>query len=266
VEKQLARIECRVVVEPCRKNTAPAIAYALDQCKIGPQECVIVVPSDHLIEPEDVFLLSLAMLQARADMGKIITFGIRPTRPETGYGYIETGSPWDSLVFSVKRFVEKPDRQRAGEYILQPRFFWNSGMFLMQAATFWRELDRYAPSIRENLNQFSEMPNISIDYAMMEQSKEILLYPLAVSWSDVGSWDSVYEVMAKDSNQNVTMGRVLALDTKNSLIIGNKRIISTIGLDDLIIIETEEAILISKKGESERVKALLEQMKKQPIS
>lgn len=272
VEEQLEKIgiDCPILVEPLRRNTAPAIALAVKvlQSEYGAKdgEPILVVPSDHLIEPEVIFLHALEQLDPK---NKIITFGIRPTKPETGYGYIEIGKKFNGLTFEAKRFVEKPNRETAEKYVGNPHFFWNSGMFLFTAETFWRQLKLHAPqqaalfdlNLSEVVKRFGELSDLSIDYAIMEKSKDILVCPLAISWSDVGCWDSVYEMMEKDQDQNVKIGQVLAIDTTNSLIIGGKRIISTIGLDDLLIIETDEAILISKKGESQRVKALLQELK-----
>lgn len=275
VEEQLLAIgaNCRILVEPMRKNTAPAIALAIkalkEECGARDFDPVLVVPSDHLMEPETVFLRALELLQERvSSLNKIVTFGLRPTKPETGYGYIQIGEKFDGLTFQTRRFVEKPDRETAEKYMKDSHFFWNSGMFLFSIQTFSEQLSLHAPHISELfqltlpecLRRFDEMPDVSIDYAIMEKSKDIVLYPLAISWSDVGSWDSVYEMMKKDQDQNVKVGQVLAIDTTNSLIIGGKRIISTIGLDDLLIVETEDAILISKKGESERVKILLQKL------
>jgi len=276
VEEQLGKIDakCRILVEPTRKNTAPAIGLAIKilqtEYQAKPTDSVLVVPSDHLIEPEILFLHALEQINGSSDFAnKIITFGIRPTKPETGYGYIEIGNKFNPLTFTAKRFVEKPNHATAEKYVVNPHFFWNSGMFLFSIQTFWDQLHAHSPqlsslfesNLKTVLECFHELPDLSIDYAIMEKSKDILLYPLAVSWSDVGCWDSVYEVMEKDQNQNVKIGQVLAIDTTNSLIIGGKRIISTIGLDDLLIVETEDAILISKKGESQRVKALLQELK-----
>ncbi len=272
VEEQLEKIDakCPILVEPLRKNTAPAIALAIkvlqEEFATAADEPILILPSDHLIEPEVIFLNALERLEPK---NKLITFGIRPTRADIGYGYIEIGKKWDGLTFEVKRFVEKPDRLRAEKYVRSPNFFWNSGMFLFTAQAFWNQLEKHCPELKrffdlplENLRKdFEKVPNLSIDYALMEKSHEILVCPLALLWSDVGSWDSVYEVMEKDENQNVKIGQVHTVDTTNSLIIGGKRLISTIGLDDLLIIETEDALLISKKGESQRVKALLEELK-----
>jgi mannose-1-phosphate guanylyltransferase / mannose-6-phosphate isomerase len=268
VEEQLGKIgaRCAILVEPHKRNTAPAIALALKALQPNPTEPILVVPSDHLIEPEVIFLHALEQLDPK---NQIVTFGIRPTKAETGYGYIEIGKKFNALTFEIKRFVEKPDQATAEKYVGNPHFFWNSGMFLFTAETFWRQLKLHAPQIAplfdlrlsEVVSRFEELPDLSIDYAIMEKSNDILVCPLAISWSDVGCWDSVYDVMEKDQDQNVKIGQVLAIDTTNSLIISGKRIISTIGLDDLLIIETDEAILISKKGESQRVKTLLQELK-----
>lgn len=276
VQEQMGKIEARVriLVEPLRKNTAPAIAFAVkfleEECRAKASDSVLVMPSDHLLEPEVIFLHALEHLQKTALEKKIITFGIRPTKPETGYGYIEIGERHPSGAFEGLRFVEKPDLKTAEKYVENPHFFWNSGMFLFSIQTFWTQLQEYCPSLsllfkndlKSAIENFHAMPDLSIDYAVMEKTKDILVYPLPVSWSDVGSWDSVYEMMEKDQNQNVKVGQVHTVDTKNSLIIGGKRVISTIGLEDLLIVETEEALLISKKGESQRVKTLLQQLQK----
>ncbi len=272
VTEQLSKIgiDCPILIEPMRKNTAAAIALAVktlqNEMGCSPSESILVVPSDHLIEPEEIFLHALEQLQPRA---KIITFGIRPTKPETGYGYIEMGKKCDPLTFEVKRFVEKPNLKLAEKYLRNPHFFWNSGMFLFTPQSFWEQLQLHAPSfgalfqldLKEVMSRFGELPELSIDYCIMEKSKDLLVCPLAITWSDVGCWDSVYDVLQKDEDRNVKIGDVLAIDTTNSLIIGGKRIVSTIGLDDLLIVETDEAILISKKGESQRVKALLQELR-----
>lgn len=276
VKEQLKKIHANasIIVEPFRKNTTPAIGLSIKVLEevhgAKESDSVLVVPSDHLIEPEVIFLSALKRLDPD---DSIITFGIRPHKPETGYGYIEIGKQIDALNFHVVRFIEKPNFENAKRYTARPTFFWNSGMFLFKIKTFWKELQQHSlsmyqlfePSLEKVLENFEKMPDLSMDYAIMEKSNKVLVCPLAISWSDVGCWDSVYEVMEKDEDQNVKVGNVLAIDTTNSLIIGGKRIISTIGLDDLLIIETEEAVLIAKKGESQRVKALLEELKNKAL-
>lgn len=272
VKKQLKKIDanCPILVEPTRKNTTPAIGLGIKTLEekhgASEEDSILVVPSDHLIEPEAIFLGALEQIDPK---DKIVTFGIRPLKPETGYGYIEIGEKYDALNFYVKSFIEKPSLEKAKECFGSPLFFWNSGMFLFKVKTFWKELQLHAPEmyalfqkdLKTVISSFNKMPDLSIDYALMEKSKDVLVCPLAISWSDVGSWDSVYEVMEKDQDKNVKIGKVHTIDTTNSLIIGGKRIISTIGLDDLLIVETDEAVLIAKKGESQKVKNLLSELK-----
>ncbi len=277
VEQQLQKTECygkvRILVEPLRRNTAPAIGLALqylkERCRAKDQDAIVVLPSDHLIEPEAIFLHALEEVESLAsEKNQIITFGIRPTKPETGYGYIQIGKKFDGLTYRAAQFVEKPDRKTAEKYCVDTHFYWNSGMFVFSPRTFWSQLKMHAPdlsgkfgnSFEETAQHYEQMPDLSIDYALMEKSKEILVCPLAVSWSDVGSWDSVYEVMEKDENRNVKIGNIYDIDTKNSLIFGGKRLISTIGLEDLIIVETEDVLFISKKGEGQRVKMLVKEL------
>jgi mannose-1-phosphate guanylyltransferase / mannose-6-phosphate isomerase len=263
-----ADVRCQVLVEPEKKNTAPAIALAVSyllQKGCEKEECVLVASSDHLISPEKVFLDAIPDGIAHAMQGKHVVFGVRPNKPETGYGYIKADRQGD-----VEQFVEKPDAIKAQEYILSGDYWWNSGIFLFRVDVFMQEMKEHCAAIADLLSegfkgaiaQFSEMPDISIDYALMEKSKKTAMISLDVSWSDVGSWDSLYDVMDKDENSNVKIGRVCAMDTKNCLILGSKRLISTIGLEDLIIVETEDVLLIGKKGESQKVKQLVEELKK----
>lgn len=273
VEEQLKKIgaPCQILIEPSRKNTAAAIAFAVQSLQelrdVSSSETILVVPSDHLIEPETVFLQTLQKIEPKSH---IVTFGIETTRPETGFGYIEKGKRFDALTFQIERFVEKPDYQTAKLYVQNPLFLWNSGMFLFRVETFWHQLSLHAPeiyryflcSVQETRDRFESMESKSIDYAVLEKSKDVLVCPLSLSWSDVGSWDSVYEVMEKDENQNVKVGHVFTIDTENSLIIGGKKVISTIGLRDILIVETEDGILISKRGESQKVKDVLEELKR----
>lgn len=276
VQEQLDKLgsskKIHILVEPTRRNTAPAIALSMQFlktfCGARNSEPILVLPSDHLINPESVFLDAIEQMGELAEEKWMITFGIRPTRAETGYGYIQIGPKQGASAFVAETFVEKPDLETAQKYLADSHFYWNSGMFLFSMETFWRQLKLHAPEIHEisfssyeeTIRRFDEMPNLSIDYAIMEKSKDILLCPLSVQWSDIGSWDSIYEVMEKDRNQNVKIGQVVAIDTKNSLIISGKRLISTIGLQDLLIIETEDAVFISKKGESQQLKTLVQQL------
>jgi mannose-1-phosphate guanylyltransferase / mannose-6-phosphate isomerase len=263
---------CHVLIEPQRRNTAAAIAlsvrYLEEKLQIRPEQNILVLPSDHFISPEEKFYHYLENASLAIQRGKIVLFGIKPYKPETGYGYVRIGPLFMDDIYSVEQFFEKPDLARAKEYFLRPDYFWNAGMFGFTPETFWRELREHTPEIYRLsqqdyfsvVRQFPQMPNISIDYALMEKSRQTAICPMELSWSDVGSWDNVYEVMKKDENQNVRVGKVLDIDTKNSLIIGGKRLIATIGLEDMLIVETAEAIFISKKGESQRVKGLISEL------
>lgn len=268
-----SKASIRILVEPERKNTAAAIAFA---CKslmqsARPQDLVLVVPSDHLIEPEEQFAAAVEAIIPTAVQGKIITFGIAPTKPETGYGYLQLGDPFDSHTYTVEKFIEKPSREKAAELIESEKVYWNAGIFAFSLSTFWKELKTHAPQIADLSSgsftemrlAFSEMPDISIDYAIMEKSEAIVACPLKISWSDVGSWDSLYEIATKDESGNVLKGNICQIQAKNNLIFSKKRLIAAIDIEDLLIIETDDAILIGKRGESQKVKSLLQKLKTQ---
>lgn len=261
----------QICLEPAQKNTAPAVAWALkvleENYHLKKQEAVLICPSDHWISPEEIFLKNVGEAISFAEQGNIVTFGIRPSHPETGYGYIRTSL--GGGISPVEAFVEKPDLQTATQYILGGQHLWNAGIFLLTQESFWREAMEHAPmlgkyadaSLQELSEMFTTLPEVSFDYAVMEKTKRAVVMPLEVTWSDVGSWDSLYDVLDKDEENNVTIGNVYALDTKKSLIIGGKRLISTIGLEDTLVIDTEDALFIAKRGESQRVRALVDALK-----
>lgn len=267
-------LERQILVEPERKNTGPAICLAVkylqDFLGCNEDECFLVSSSDHLITPQTVFLEGIKLAEQIARKGWHVIFGIRPHKPETGYGYVKGKPTEDPNVWKVEQFIEKPDYSLAQEYVLSGDYLWNSGIFLFQIGSFLKEIQQYSASIaslskgsfKELSVSFGEMPDISIDYALMEKSQNVMILPLDVSWSDVGSWDSVYDVLEKDSNQNAKVGNILDIDTKNCLIMGGKRLISTVGLEDILVIETDDALFIGRKGESQRVKHLVEELKK----
>lgn len=275
VRKQLEKIDqnlCKnIIVEPCRRNTAPAlmlcIRYILEKMKEDSNQPVLFLPSDHILEPEAEFLQKLEKVEPLIKDGSILAFGIHPDKPETGYGYIQLGSKLNKYFRNVQAFVEKPDKETAIRYVRSGNYLWNSGMFAFTGQTFLHEIKIHSPEFfmlsqtySSTLSNYAKMPNISIDYALMEKTKNIVVCPLQLDWSDIGSWDSVYDVLEKDENQNVKRGNVIDIDTKNSLIIGQKRLISTIGLDDVLIVETNDVIFMAKKGESQKVKGLIQAM------
>lgn len=271
-----------IILEPVGRNTAPAIALGMKYCteKLGcrKDEVLFISPSDHTIKPADRFAEYIKLSGEIAGKGNIVTFGIKPTRPETGYGYIKAGKPAslqadkpDAVYFRVEKFTEKPDMDTATQYINEGGYYWNSGMFAFSIGTMAEELRRYAPDIRNMLDlsfdrmvsDFKQMPEISIDYAVAEKSEKIVILPLDIYWNDIGSWDSLYDVVDKDERGNITMGDTITIDTKDTLIISGKRLISTIGMEDCLIVDTEDAVLIAKKGETQKVREIVERLKEE---
>jgi mannose-1-phosphate guanylyltransferase/mannose-6-phosphate isomerase len=282
VEKQILDIDsdniCEIISEPLPKNTAPAIAYSLkyleEICKVHSTDKILVTPSDHSIEPESNFHKYLDLCTNQTN-SKIIIFGTAASKAETGYGYIEIGEPVNCLTYEIKNFIEKPSLEESKKYIISGKHYWNCGIFLFSIETFWEQLKIHAQNIyaiaknnfHEVRDRYHLMPNISIDYAMMEKTKELLIAPFITGWSDIGSWDSVYEVLEKDADQNVLIGDISTIDTHNSLIISNgNKIISTIGLDDLLIIDTKDNLLITRKGESQKVKLTVQNITNRNIT
>ena len=267
-----------VILEPASRNTAPAIALGIKYCleKLGCSEddVVFVSPSDHVIRPVDTFINAIVQAEAIAKKGYIVTFGIKPASPETGYGYIKAGARGADVngagYFKVDAFVEKPNLDTATRYVSEGNYYWNSGMFAFSIKTMLDAFGKYAPDIQKALGDtfsgmitsYPQMPEISIDYAVMEKSDRVVTIPLDLYWNDIGSWDSLYEVLDKDADGNVKTGDVLAIDTKGTFILGGKRLISTIGLEDLLIVETDDAILVAKRGEAQKVKEVVSKLKK----
>jgi mannose-1-phosphate guanylyltransferase/mannose-6-phosphate isomerase len=272
-----------VILEPQSRNTAPAIALGIKYCveKLGcsEEEIIFISPSDHVIRPIDRFVEYFRLAEEIAKKGYILTFGIMPDRPETGYGYIKANRQQavgskeaeakGKTFYPVQRFVEKPDLKTAGQYLEEGNYYWNSGMFAFSIGTILAELKKYSPKISdmfsksfdEMVAQFDQMPEISIDYAVMEKSEKVAVLPLDLYWNDIGSWDSLHEVLSRDENGNAAVGDVMTIDTKNCLIFGNKRLLSTIGLEDCLIVETDDAVLIAKKGETWKVKEIVNRLK-----
>lgn len=279
VRMQLSELAANVHVlsEPVSKNTAPAIALAAKfiMQKSNSDPVIIVVPSDHLIENRDKFLSTVKKGEKLAQAGYIVTFGIKPDYPETGYGYINTS---DSLQdgFKVKEFVEKPDIETAKKYLNAGTYYWNSGIFMFKASTLTEEIEKLAPEIAKISKEidftksdeipfisFDKMPNISIDYAVMEKSNRIALVKLESDWNDLGSWQSIYDISKKDNNGNVFAGHVLDEGSKNSFVYSSSKLVATIGLEDTVIVETEDAILACKKDKTQEVKRIYEKLKQQ---
>ncbi|MBQ3311950.1 mannose-1-phosphate guanylyltransferase/mannose-6-phosphate isomerase [bacterium] len=267
-----------VLAEPIGKNTAPAIAVATKYIKTVSKEndpVILVVPSDHLIKNLAAFKTTVMRGEKLAKEGYIVTFGIQPSYPETGYGYINVENEKLLDGFKVKQFVEKPDAVTAQKYIDEGSYYWNSGIFMFKVSTFLNELQNTNKEIFDNLNnfdfsksieipyvQFNKMPSISVDYAVMEKSNKIALVKLESDWNDLGSRQAIYDVSEKDSNGNVFVGNILDEGSKNSFAYSSSKLVSTIGLEDTVVVETEDAILVCKTDNTQDVKLIYERLKK----
>lgn len=269
--KSINAEKAHIITEPMGKNTAPAIALAQIYCKdilnCEDDEVLFVSPSDHLIKPIDKFQ---ELVQGANDVAKdsIVTLGIKPIKPETGYGYIEVEKN-NELVNKVVSFKEKPDVVTAEKYLQAGNYFWNSGMFMFSIKTMQEELKTYMPKIEEiiqngyeyTINNFVKMPDISIDYAIAEKSQKMKMIAVKdVYWNDIGSFDAIAEVLA-DKENNVFMGDILSEDCTDTMIIGENRLIAGIDLNNLMIIDTPDALLVAKKGESQKVKNIVNRLK-----
>ena len=279
VRMQLSELTENPIIlgEPVAKNTAPAIVLATKYIiqKSASDPIILAVPSDLLIKDNEKFVSTIKKGEKLAQKGYIVTFGIKPDYPETGYGYIDTAEKIGDG-FKVKKFVEKPNFETAKEYLKQNTFYWNSGIFMFKASTILNETVKHATEIAKvseefdfsESNQipfinFDKMPNISIDYAVMEKSDNIALVKLESDWYDIGSWQAIYNVSKKDENGNVFVGHVLDQNSKNSFVYASSKLVTTIELEDTVIVETEDAILACKKDKTQEVKQIYETLKKQ---
>lgn len=279
VQLQLEHIakDITVLAEPLAKNTAPAIAAAIKFIQTKEEDpIVLVVPSDHLIKNTKNFYETVKKGERLAQEGYIVTFGIEPDYPETGYGYINILKKPLFDGFKVKEFVEKPDAKTAQKYVEAKTYFWNSGIFMFKLSTMIDEIKNLAPEIfsvmqefdfsnstKMEYNLFDKMPNISVDYAIMEKSDKIALVKLESDWNDLGSWQSIYDVSNKDKNNNVFLGHVLDEDSKNSLVYSSSKLVATVGLDNVVLVETEDAVLACRKDKTQDVKKIFDILKKQ---
>jgi len=269
--EELNKFNNKYLLEPIGKNTAPAIALAC--MSLDYDEIVLVTPSDHLINNELEYEKVLKVAKKLADENHLVTFGITPTFPETGFGYIESEG------LDVKAFHEKPDLETAEKYLELGNYYWNSGMFCFKAGVFLDELKKYSNEIYDKClvalknasnnvmirikhDDMINIPENSIDYAVMEKSEKVKVIPSNIDWSDIGSFDALYEELEKDENKNTINKRHISINSANNLIYGKDKYIATIDVDDLIIVDTGDALLISKKGSSQKVKEIVKQIKK----
>lgn len=269
-----------IILEPVGRNTAPAIALAaLQAIKSNEDPLLLVLAADHVIKNEQAFTESVKQAQAHAEAGKLVTFGIVPTAPEVGYGYIKRGEAQPKSGYAVAEFVEKPNQETAESYLETGDFYWNSGMFLFKASRYLAELKTHRPDIlaacekamidtqsdldfvRVNTAAFEDCPDDSVDYAVMEKTSDAVVVPMDCGWSDVGSWSALWEVSPKDNNGNAFKGDVISIDTNNSFVYAKDKLVSIIGLEDVAVVETKDAILVSKLSEVQKVKEIVEQLK-----
>ena len=259
-----------IITEPLGRNTAPAILYGTLKILAEVEDALVFVfPADHVIEDARALEDAIKRADLLAQDGFIVTFGIKPQFPETGYGYIEGGVPIEECGLRIKRFVEKPNEEKAIEYLNSGNYFWNAGIFAFKASTIINEFREHAPEIFEILaggdhvdeSTYSKLPNISFDYAIMENTDRGAVLPVSFKWSDVGSWKSVYDFLPKEKNNNVLNGDIIAKNSKNCLIKGDRRLIVANGLSDIAVVDTDDAILISHIDHSSNVKSIVNELK-----
>ena len=278
---------CSIFLEPVGRNTAPAIALAaLNAVARGKgDQVLLVLAADHVIENDTAFRTAVKLAVPLAEEGKLVTFGIVPTHAETGYGYIKRGADEASSSFLVEAFVEKPDADTAENYVASGAYYWNSGMFMFRADSYIAALAKFRPDIlaaceaamkavsidfdfiRVDADAFKNCPDESVDYAVMEplcaevDSGSVVVVPLDAGWSDVGSWSALWEIKQKDEQGNVLSGDVISQDTRNCLVMSDHRLITTLGVDDLIIVDTKDALMVAHKDKIQNVKSIVAEIK-----
>jgi len=289
-----------IILEPEGKNTAPAIAAAahyittkirghdLDSIGIkdrvplsSSSQLLLVLPADHIIQDTQAFHQAIKIARKQVEQDKLVTFGITPTESNTGYGYIEKSSEMEDHACKIKRFVDKPDLETAKQYLENGSYLWNSGMFVFSAQNYLKELNKYNPKISESCKQaieqakqdydflrldptaFSESPVDSIDYAVMEKTENAVVVALDAGWNDIGNWSALYQIGEKDKNGNVIKGNAITTETTNSYIDANHHMVATIGVDNLIIVDTADATLVVSKDKTQQVKQIVEQLQQQ---
>ncbi|AGB42262.1 mannose-1-phosphate guanylyltransferase [Halobacteroides halobius DSM 5150] len=280
MKEQLPEIPMdNIAVEPMRKNTAACIGLAsLYIERKDPEAVMMVLPSDHLIKDEANFLEVMESAVEVANRGdNLVTLGIRPNHPETGYGYIDYASKYDEIdgneVFEVNAFTEKPDKETAKKFVDDGTYLWNSGMFVWKVSTIRKMFKEHMPQLHKGLQkmkealgtpkerevvteEFAKLDSISIDYGIMEKAENIYVIPGSFGWDDIGSWPALERVEKRDKNGNVIKGEHIGIDTENTIVHGNGKIVTTVGLDDVVIVDTEDAILVCDKKRAQEVKEI----------
>lgn len=273
---EIGSLPSAIILEPMGKNTAPAVALAALTAK--PDDVLLVLPADHVISNTQVFQQAVIEAGTLAEQGFLVTFGIVPTEPQTAYGYIKRSTIKQGVAYGVEAFVEKPDSQTAQQYIDSGDYFWNSGMFAFKADTFLQELAKFNPQMlaicrevsqtatvdldftRLDKNLFATCPADSIDYAVMEKTTKAVVIPLDAGWNDVGSWSALWQVTAKDTCGNAISGDVITIDSHNSYIHAEHKLVTVIGVDNLIIVQTDDALMIAAKDRVQDVKQVVDKL------
>ena len=278
--RQLSVKNASILLEPIGRNTAPAIALAaLNATRNGQDPVLLVLAADHFIEDQSAFQQAVKEAEELAKQDKLVTFGIVPTQPETGYGYIQRGSALPEQGYQVARFVEKPDSATAQGYLDSGDYYWNSGMFMFKASVYLQGLQEFRPDIldackrafeagsqdldfiRVDAAAFADCPEDSIDYAVMEKTRDAAVIPLDAGWSDIGSWSALWEIGTKDEQGNVCKGDVLNIRSSNSLVYAESKLVATVGVDNLVVVETKDAVLVAHKDSVQDVKKVVEAIK-----
>lgn len=280
--RAIDKLANNIILEPVGRNTAPAIALAAFcslQNSDGEDPLLLVLAADHVIRDEEAFIQAIKQAEPLAEQGKLVTFGIVPTQAETGYGYILRGEAIGDDAFTVAEFVEKPDFDTACHYLASGKYYWNSGMFLFRVSSYLNELKKLSPDIysacekavghinpdldfiRINKEAFSLCPSDSIDYAVMEHTHHAVVVPMSAGWSDVGSWSSLWDISEKDQQRNVLHGDVFTHNSKDNYIYSENSFISTVGVSNLVIIQTADALLVSSKDSVQDVKKIVDYLK-----
>jgi mannose-1-phosphate guanylyltransferase len=279
--RQIGLEKLSIILEPFGRNTAPAIAVAaLHALSLQDDPILLILSADHEITDEGAFCDSVTRARALAEDGKLVTFGIVPTQAATGYGYIRRGEV-DSEGFRVEKFVEKPDAKTASAYLDSGDYYWNSGMFMFSARRYLEELEKHNPEmvavcrqatagmtddigfLRLNEEAFARCESDSIDYALMEKTDLACVVPMDAGWSDIGSWSSLWEQNAKDAAGNTTHGDVMTTDTEGSFVHAESRLVATVGVSDLVIVETKDAVLVADKNRAQEVKQIVDRLKQE---
>jgi mannose-1-phosphate guanylyltransferase/mannose-6-phosphate isomerase len=278
---ELGKTPSTIILEPEGRNTAPALTLAaLYLVKRDADAMMVVMPADHVMTAPQQFVEAVEQGCHNAEQGALVTFGIVPASPETGYGYIKRDEQVDDTgAYRVAQFVEKPDRETAEQYVSEGNYFWNSGIFLMRADRWLDEISQHRPDIikvcrqamnkglqdsdffRVNRQDFHKCPADSIDYAVMEKTDRAVMMPISAGWSDIGAWSALWDVCPQDEDGNVKQGDVIAEDTRNAFLVAQHRCLATVGLDNVVVVETADAVLVASKDKAQDVKAIVSRLK-----